>query len=302
MNDPFTWLTHWLADLLLLGSVLLLLAHLALPLLRQPEQRMTLAWGVILGLWVLMVVAAFPQWPRQSLWLGQHQEESQPSLAVSPVIISPVPVAGGPAQAVASAVSAWPQELAPGPSSETVSVEATAGSPSPLAANLLRLWFLGVVMALGWISLGAWQAVRLLRRSQESPLWMQQELAQIVPQSSLPRLRVSPRVATAVALCASRPHIVLPASSTQREDATGVRAALAHEWAHIRNGDLWLLALERLLLPVFFWHPLFWLFRRRIRFDQELLADAAAAGEQPVEYAEALLAWAKLAISWWPGT
>jgi hypothetical protein len=153
------------------------------------------------------------------------------------------------------------------------------------------------VMALGWISLGAWQAVRLLRRSQESPPWMQQELAQIAPQSRLPKLRVSQRVATAVALCASRPHIVLPASSIQQEDATGVRAALAHEWAHIRNGDLWLLALERLLLPVFFWHPLFWLFRRRIRFDQELLADAAAAGEQPVEYAEALLAWAKLAIT-----
>ena len=69
---------------------------------------------------------------------------------------------------------------------------------------------------------------------------------------------------------------------------------LAHEWAHICRGDLWLLAASRLLLVVLFAHPLYWLLRRRLRFDQELLADALAAqlcGRQ--QYAETLLAWAR---------
>src|SRR6185369_7582438 len=74
-----------------------------------------------------------------------------------------------------------------------------------------------------------------------------------------------------------------------------VHAALAHEWAHIRHGDLWFLLIERLLVPLLAWHPLFWWLRRSVRLDQELLADAAAAGNEPVEYAEALLAWAKTA-------
>ena len=67
---------------------------------------------------------------------------------------------------------------------------------------------------------------------------------------------------TAVALLAWRPHILLAARSVSEENKAAVRAALAHEWAHIRHGDLWLLALERLLLPVFCLHPLFWLLRR----------------------------------------
>ena len=57
-----------------------------------------------------------------------------------------------------------------------------------------------------------------------------------------------------------------------------LRAVLLHEWAHIRHRDLWLLALGRCLLVVLFAHPLFWWLRRTIRSDQELLADAVAAG------------------------
>ena len=61
-----------------------------------------------------------------------------------------------------------------------------------------------------------------------------------------------------------------------------LRAVLAHELAHIENRDLSWLAVSRALL-IFFWpQPLYWLARRRMRLDQESLADAAAAdaGEQ----------------------
>ena len=72
-----------------------------------------------------------------------------------------------------------------------------------------------------------------------------------------------------------------------------IRAILTHEWAHIRNGDLWLLALGRGLLVLLFPHPLLWWLRRAIRGDQELLADAAAAGDNRPAYAEELLRLAR---------
>lgn len=295
MNDAFTWLTQWLMDVLLLGSALLLLGHAGCALLRQPAQRMTLAWGVLLGLLLLILLAACPAWPRQSFW---------PELPAVDVVAETQPPVIQLDSATTAAIAPLPnvglspdlprQELA---ETQAAPTRPLAEPPSPLAVSLFHLWSCGAALALGWIALGAWQAVRLLRRSHQSPAWAQQELAEIARKRRQPQLRVSPGIATAVALGASRPHILLPAASVQPENAAGVRAALSHEWAHIRHGDLWLLALERLLLPVFFWHPLFWLFRRRIRFDQELLADAAAAGEQPVEYAEALLAWAKSAMA-----
>jgi beta-lactamase regulating signal transducer with metallopeptidase domain len=91
------------------------------------------------------------------------------------------------------------------------------------------------------------------------------------------------------------PKIVLPEESIKEANSAAVRAALAHEWAHIHHGDLWLLAIERMLVPLLAVHPLFWWLRRSIRLDQELLADAAAAGDEPAEYAEALLVLARTA-------
>jgi hypothetical protein len=60
------------------------------------------------------------------------------------------------------------------------------------------------------------------------------------------------------------------------------------------------LALGRCLLVVLFAHPLFWLWRRAIRHDQELLADAVAAGDARPDYAEELLRWVRMSPAHWP--
>ncbi len=89
-----------------------------------------------------------------------------------------------------------------------------------------------------------------------------------------------------------RPAILLPMEFISREDRPALAAALRHEEAHVRNGDLRHLAVLRLLLPVLYLHPLYWWMRRRVRLDQELLADAAATGADRTTYAETLLSWA----------
>ncbi len=90
--------------------------------------------------------------------------------------------------------------------------------------------------------------------------------------------------------------IVFPESFAENEPDDCLEAALAHEWAHIRNGDLRWLAILRLLNVVLFAQPLFWWLRRAIRADQEVLADAAAAalhGDGRLAYAETLVGWAR---------
>ncbi|MBI3866254.1 MAG: hypothetical protein HY290_30610 [Planctomycetia bacterium] len=164
----------------------------------------------------------------------------------------------------------------------------------------IGLWMSGALLTTVWVAIGAWRTHRLFRRAQESPDWIREELRRLVPpHRNEPRTRVSRLVASALACGAIRPVILLrdPPAKAADNDRKGIRAALAHEYAHIAHADLWFLALERLLLPLYFAHPLFWLLRRWIRRDQEILADAAAAGAAPFEYAEALLDWARLAPS-----
>ena len=92
----------------------------------------------------------------------------------------------------------------------------------------------------------------MLARAKEAPTWARDELRSVVSRCGSrerrrqPGLWGSERVDSAIALGAIQPQIVLPLRSLVPANRSAVRAALAHEWAHIRHGDLWLLALERL--------------------------------------------------------
>ena len=288
MNEFLSILSAWLLDLLVLGTALLAIASLTLVFVRRPAARMAISRGTLLGLATLFLLTALPAWPRHSLddifskKVAEAEEWDDPlaKMTETETVFAPPLVLDG----------------SPTTNDLTVSTLPTAQPFSTVSIfRLLPLLWLGTAaFALAYIFLGAWRAFRLLRFAEKAPNWSEQELKSLVPRHCwVPRLKTSQRIATAIAMIAWRPHILLATKSVNEQNKAAVRAALAHEWAHIRHGDLWLLALERLLLPVFCLHPLFWLLRRQIRMDQEILADAAAAGNAPVEYAEALLSWAK---------
>jgi Zn-dependent protease with chaperone function len=153
-------------------------------------------------------------------------------------------------------------------------------------------FLVGTTVVAAWLVLGAIRALRLLGRSREAPACVRALLRQLVG-GRPPRVRTNDRLAQPVALGICRPTIVLPDALETSATRGQLTHLLRHEWAHIRNGDLWLLAITRLLLVVLFAHPLYWWLRGRIRDDQELLADAAAAGDAPVEYARTLLHWSR---------
>ena len=150
---------------------------------------------------------------------------------------------------------------------------------------------------LAWLTLGAIQAVFLRSSSRTATPRIASLVARISQGHPFsPRVGLSSRIGVPVALGMVRPMIILPDHFAENEPDDRLEAALTHEWAHIRNGDLCWLALLRLLNIVLYAQPLFWWLRRTIRVNQEVLADAAAAtvyGDNRLAYAATLVGWAR---------
>ena len=302
MNAFLEALGVWLADVLALATALLALSLVLRLVIRQPAARVALAWSTWLGLMAIAAISAAPAWPRYAIadmavaWRpDETQAVEQPGANLLAEEPTPEVFLAEPSDLI-SHMEPMPVE-APAPP------VVAAPAMLPLRSLAGGAWLATAALGVIWIVIGMARTRGLLVRAKEAPAWARDELRSVVTRSSTrerrrqPGLWGSERVDSAIALGAMQPQIVLPLRSLVPANRSAVRAALAHEWAHIRHGDLWLLALERLLLPLLAAHPLFWWLRRAVRLDQELLADAAAAGEQRVEYAEALLAWAKSARS-----
>ncbi len=142
----------------------------------------------------------------------------------------------------------------------------------------------GMFVVVVWQLLGFYRTRRLLRRS----------VAATGDFATPCRVRIHPELVAPVIVGVFRPTILLPKTG----DADEIRYAIAHETAHWENGDLYGLALERLLMFPLLFHPLFWLLRRTVRCDQETLADLRAAEQvDRLGYTEQLLAWARRALN-----
>jgi len=248
-------LGYWLVDVYAMATVVLAAALLILGCLRQPARRLTVA-----------------RWT-------QHVLLCLPLLALltrSTGVASAVPSLEPADQSVICYCV---------PSEPTVS-----GRMRILATSFATCS--GLVVA--WLTLGALVKARLVMRTTEAPASLRTLLKRVVLDgSAYPRLRVG-GVPQPVAFGLLRPTIVLPDWFVETEPEVRVEAALAHEWAHLRRGDLWTLATTRLLFVMLFVHPLFYVLRRWLRADQEVIADAEAAGSSgKVAYAEALIGWAR---------
>jgi beta-lactamase regulating signal transducer with metallopeptidase domain len=300
MNAVMSGVSAWLLDFGMLASLLLAAALTGRWLCRQAGQRMALAWATWLGVLLLAILTALPQWPRHELagLLAARRGEDRAETTL------PLPLGEGRGEGLSLPVGATnlhphPNHLPEGEGMAVSRLHDLLQWPTihvKWNTSLALAWLAIAALATSWILLGLVQTCRLVTRSSAAPGWVVSALERIVGQRRRkPQVRTTPTLSAAAAIGALHPRILLPQAGIDEKHAAAVRAALAHEWAHIRHGDLWLLALERLLLPLLAWQPLFWWLRRSVRLDQELLADAAAAGDEPVEYAEALLAWAKTA-------
>ncbi len=301
MNAFVNNLAAWVADYYLLATLLLVVSLLARLALRQPARRIAVAWGSVVALPILALLLMLPGWSVIHL-LGRSDSPVEiAEVAIEPVV-QPAPMS--PAQ------PSFPVEFnqAPAPLSEfplSQPAEIVPHTPPPMPEpakvsewpikEMVATTFLaGTTIALAWCLMGAWQLRRLVRRSTLARAELAELLISLGDGQPVPNLRLSDQLSTAVALGLRRPTILLPTHLTGQHDPAALRTVLAHELAHVRNGDLWLVAALRAVMLLLWAHPLYWLARRGVRLDQELLADAAAAELTSRDtYAEQLVGWAR---------
>ncbi|MFI5456242.1 MAG: M56 family metallopeptidase [Isosphaerales bacterium] len=303
-------LTSWLVDMYLLSSVLLMTGLVVMHWLRQPARRIAVARSLAAGLAALVLLAAAPGWPRIGAidWLSSDSARV-PHTGTLATQIEPV---------LGTSTGRNPMSIATGQPIEVLPVAQSPGFSSPELKKamsrptlpswrsiLLIAFTIGATTNLAWLALGVIQASRLRRTARAATPRLRLLSARISADfQPPPRVCLSTLIGLPVAIGVFRPMIVLPERFAAAESEDQLEAALAHEWAHIQNGDLRWLALLRLLNVVLFAQPLLWWLRRIIRADQEALADAVAAalnGDGRVAYAETLVDWARSSLGPKPG-
>lgn len=103
-------------------------------------------------------------------------------------------------------------------------------------------------------------------------------------------VRVSSEIEAPVVVGLLRPIVLLPITS-QGWTEERTQAVLLHEFSHVRRHDGLALFVAQLACALYWFHPLAWLARSRLRRECELAADESviAAGLRPSSYAQHLL-------------
>ena len=173
-----------------------------------------------------------------------------------------------------------PAEPAVLPSAPSVG-EVVAGSPVPrLSAWLLGLYAAGVSVGAVRLLIGAAGVAALKRSLTPVPDDVRGRVDALAGRLGLRRVPRAGFSKWARVPCAAgwvRPAVVLPLAWAGRVPPDVLDAALAHELAHLRGGDVWVNLVQRLAETVLFYHPAVWLLSGRVRSARELCRDADAA-------------------------
>src|SRR5262245_2447635 len=192
-------------------------------------------------------------------------EEHAPSIWWQVVLDS---TAGAAPVAEPAADSASPVDEAAG-----VKPSATAITLPPWRTLVGMVWLAGSGLLALLAALRLGQFMVALRASVRDPQPIQAEADAIAQRLGL---RASPRVAV-IDACVSpmlwgfftRPRLVLPATLWSKLTPSQRSTLLAHELAHYGRGDHWVRWLELAATILFWWHPVVWLARWRLREAEE---------------------------------
>lgn len=155
-------------------------------------------------------------------------------------------------------------------------------------------WAIGAVTTLAWFALGLWRAQRRLRALGPVPEAWRHEIERLAAQLDVrvPLVGDDPDAAAPYVWSFGRTRLLVPVRALAAATAKGRAAVLAHELAHVRRRDHWLVHGELLLAALLWWHPLFWFARARMRLWGELACDAWAVACVPdatLDYATVLV-------------
>ncbi|MCI0364355.1 MAG: hypothetical protein L0219_10760, partial [Phycisphaerales bacterium] len=110
---------------------------------------------------------------------------------------------------------------------------------------------------------------------------------------SVPHIMMVCRRISPLVWCGPRKCLILPDDLWNNLDDVGRRAVLTHELAHLKRRDHWVCWAEMIVGCLYWWHPLVWWIRRRLRDEADFCCDAWVTSLVPAgrrAYAQALLA------------
>lgn len=173
-----------------------------------------------------------------------------------------------------------------------VRVRDTVGAIPSLPASL---WLSVTMLLIAMKVIGSIRFHRRLRKARPAPHGVRAMVRACatsiglkdVPEAVLVNDRVSPMV-----ICGWRPRLVLPVALWSELDSTGRRAVIVHELAHLRRHDHVTHWFDCLIGALYWWHPVVWWVRQRLRDEAENACDAWVTWFDPRArraYATALL-------------
>lgn len=307
INHVAQWWWDWSLAMFWQVGLLIALIALADRLIRRwawPQLRYAL-WSLVLVKLILSPGLTLPSAlvPKLRPVLTQvlAQAGSEPEVAVAPPSMGPF------------LDDSFTQFTAQSGTHLMLAAEATPAASDfvddqkPVQATGVRLAWQSYIMALwllGMLTLASWLSVKLRRLSRAYP---DNSGRAVLPQSFYEQLDqcaerlglrcrpvpvVTNRLQTPAVFGVFRPVLLMPVGCLRKLSRRDTEHLLLHELAHIKRGDLLVHSLYILLQVVYWYNPLLWLVRRRLRHLRELCCDATVAGllrNRTVEYRRTLL-------------
>ncbi len=161
---------------------------------------------------------------------------------------------------------------------------------------IAAMWAAGAVLMLALTIGRLVRFTRLVRHASLAPSQLIHDVAElarlaklnVVPELRICGIRVVPSV-----MGAGRGAVILLSEPLLKTLSDDQRATmLAHELAHLRRRDHWLIWLEIVVTSLYWWHPVAWLARRQLRRAADMCCDGWVLKWFPgkaVAYAESMM-------------
>jgi beta-lactamase regulating signal transducer with metallopeptidase domain len=147
---------------------------------------------------------------------------------------------------------------------------------------LVLAWPVGMILTAGWIGLATWDCRRQMRAFKGTCDGRLLAVLDSCQKALRVRRRVELVLVSGLGSPAQvglfRPRILLPEDVARDFSEDELRHILLHELAHVKRWDVAINMLLSLLQVVYWWNPVFWFVRSRLKTERELACDALVVG------------------------
>ena len=274
----------------LAGMVWLVTRRVARPAIAHP------LWLLVLGAMLVPAVVPLRILPEEA----EEEVVAQPAVVAQP---EAAPLRVPPEEVAAEAEAGEATQSEGGPPAAVAEAGVSGDGMAPRGWLPLRgkplavlLWLLGSGGFFGWTVVRTVRFQRTLTRAARPAPQLQRLAAEIGEALGLSRVppvyTTGARVRPLVWWAGGRVRVVIPSMFLADLDETELRAVLAHELAHVRRRDYLVRVVELLACSAYWWNPVVWWVRRRMRSAEESSCDILAVSASRLtrdRYARSLL-------------